>query len=396
MGRRKIEIQPITQDRNRQVTFLKRKNGLFKKAYELGVLCSVDVAVIIFEDRADHQSKLYQYCSTDVRDMVQRHIRHNGEKDSKGPGDFSGAPSNKDDRDDDEAEGDDDDDFVPVAKGTKRRADGKTKSPVAEPSDKDYVQRSMAIPSPPMTAPISSDRRSTFNDQQGMNSNKKPRLLSRLQISPSDHLDESNYPFQPPGSTTGFRPPGQQSFGTLFGNGQPFYENFPSRAGPNSRSSSVGPGYPPFEAFQMMQQQAQFPGGIEAADLFAMGVPERRGDAIDWPSHGQGQPMPGLPNQNTSQDWLDFLSGANGFNTGGLQPNSKGSVTGHSSESWERSAGGRQRNHESEDSINEIAAAFERRVESPLSSDKEKPGKPVGKTRKAAPSRRPKVADKDG
>lgn len=35
---------------------LQRKNGLFKKAYELGVLCSVDVAVIIFggSQRAAH------------------------------------------------------------------------------------------------------------------------------------------------------------------------------------------------------------------------------------------------------------------------------------------------------------------------------------------------------
>lgn len=48
MGRRKISIAPIKDDRNRQVTFLKRKNGLFKKAYELGVLCSADVAVVVF------------------------------------------------------------------------------------------------------------------------------------------------------------------------------------------------------------------------------------------------------------------------------------------------------------------------------------------------------------
>ncbi|KDR71267.1 hypothetical protein GALMADRAFT_75179 [Galerina marginata CBS 339.88] len=71
MGRRKIEIQPITHERNRSVTFLKRKNGLFKKAYELGVLCSVDVAVIIF----GHHVKLYQYGSADIHDIVQRHIR---------------------------------------------------------------------------------------------------------------------------------------------------------------------------------------------------------------------------------------------------------------------------------------------------------------------------------
>ncbi|KAJ4489912.1 hypothetical protein J3R30DRAFT_7653 [Lentinula aciculospora] len=96
MGRRKIAIQPITHERNRSVTFLKRKHGLFKKAYELGVLCSVDVAVIIFEEKPGHNfKKLYQYCSCDVQDIVQRHIRHDGEKDTRGPADFAGGPSTK-------------------------------------------------------------------------------------------------------------------------------------------------------------------------------------------------------------------------------------------------------------------------------------------------------------
>ncbi|KAG0144562.1 hypothetical protein CROQUDRAFT_47204 [Cronartium quercuum f. sp. fusiforme G11] len=56
MGRRKIEIAPIVDDRNRSVTFLKRKNGLMKKAYELGVLCGAEVAVIVFAGNG----KLYE------------------------------------------------------------------------------------------------------------------------------------------------------------------------------------------------------------------------------------------------------------------------------------------------------------------------------------------------
>ena len=69
MGRRKIEIKPIKDDRNRSVTFLKRKGGLFKKAHELSVLCSVDVAVVIFGTNG----KLYEYSSGDIRQTLSRY-----------------------------------------------------------------------------------------------------------------------------------------------------------------------------------------------------------------------------------------------------------------------------------------------------------------------------------
>ena len=74
MGRRKISIAPITDDRNRQVTFLKRKNGLFKKAYELGVLCSADVAVVVF----NANGKLFEFGSGDLDTILLRysHVSH--------------------------------------------------------------------------------------------------------------------------------------------------------------------------------------------------------------------------------------------------------------------------------------------------------------------------------
>lgn len=50
-------------------TFLKRKGGLFKKAHELAVLCSVDVAVIIF----GHNKKLYEFSSCDMRETLGRY-----------------------------------------------------------------------------------------------------------------------------------------------------------------------------------------------------------------------------------------------------------------------------------------------------------------------------------
>lgn len=50
-------------------TFLKRKGGLFKKAHELSVLCSVDVAVFVF----GNNKKLYEYSSADMRDLIARY-----------------------------------------------------------------------------------------------------------------------------------------------------------------------------------------------------------------------------------------------------------------------------------------------------------------------------------
>ncbi|KAL0906746.1 hypothetical protein M5K25_025264 [Dendrobium thyrsiflorum] len=60
MGRGRVEMKRIENKINRQVTFAKRRTGLLKKAYELSVLCDVEVALIIFSNRG----KLYEFCSS--------------------------------------------------------------------------------------------------------------------------------------------------------------------------------------------------------------------------------------------------------------------------------------------------------------------------------------------
>ncbi|EHL02312.1 putative Transcription factor SMP1 [Glarea lozoyensis 74030] len=77
MGRRKIEIKAIKDDRNRSVTFLKRKGGLFKKAHELSVLCSVDVAVIIFGNNKKLAPVLHREMETSQEGRAQIWFLHN-------------------------------------------------------------------------------------------------------------------------------------------------------------------------------------------------------------------------------------------------------------------------------------------------------------------------------
>ncbi|KDR81334.1 hypothetical protein GALMADRAFT_91917 [Galerina marginata CBS 339.88] len=209
MGRRKIEIQPITHERNRSVTFLKRKNGLFKKAYELGVLCSVEVAVIIFEERPGHHLKLYQYGSADIHDIVQRHIRHDGEKDTRGPQDFAGNNLTKlgaiGDGDDD----DDDDEDTPAR--SKRRHDGKLKPPSdMVTSSIEYTSpahRNLSIPQPPPlslhgisgqsgggpTLPVSNSRSLDMRDSSSRRGSTRLSLHQGHSRSPSDDPSNGNY-----------------------------------------------------------------------------------------------------------------------------------------------------------------------------------------------------------
>jgi hypothetical protein len=52
-------LKRIEDKNSRQVSFSKRRNGLMKKAYELSVLCDVEVALFVFTGKG----KLYEFSS---------------------------------------------------------------------------------------------------------------------------------------------------------------------------------------------------------------------------------------------------------------------------------------------------------------------------------------------
>nr|WKY18080.1 flowering-related B-class MADS-box protein [Lonicera macranthoides] len=73
MGRGKIEIKKIENRTNRQVTYSKRRNGIFKKAQELTVLCDAKVSLIMFSNTG----KFHEYTSPNtttkkIYDQYQR------------------------------------------------------------------------------------------------------------------------------------------------------------------------------------------------------------------------------------------------------------------------------------------------------------------------------------
>ncbi|ONM35037.1 MADS-box transcription factor 51 [Zea mays] len=61
--RGRVELRRIEDKASRQVRFSKRRAGLFKKAFELALLCDAEVALLVFSPGG----KLYEYSSSRFR-----------------------------------------------------------------------------------------------------------------------------------------------------------------------------------------------------------------------------------------------------------------------------------------------------------------------------------------
>ncbi|CAN1816143.1 Agamous-like MADS-box protein AGL62 [Linum perenne] len=69
-GRQRVEMVKMMKDSNRQVTFSKRRSGLFKKASELCTLCGVDIAIIVFSPG----QKVFSFGHPSIQAIVDRFL----------------------------------------------------------------------------------------------------------------------------------------------------------------------------------------------------------------------------------------------------------------------------------------------------------------------------------
>ncbi|XP_077071123.1 myocyte-specific enhancer factor 2D isoform X26 [Siphateles boraxobius] len=181
MGRKKIQIQRITDERNRQVTFTKRKFGLMKKAYELSVLCDCEIALIIF----NHSNKLFQYASTDMDKVLLKYTEYNEPHESRTNADiietlrkkgFNGCNSP-------EPDGDDSIDQSPLQEDKFRKS---------EELDILFKRYGSTVPPPtfsmPVTVPVSNQSSLPFSNPSSLVTTSfvtstltDPRLLSPQQ-----------------------------------------------------------------------------------------------------------------------------------------------------------------------------------------------------------------------
>ncbi|KAF5795935.1 putative transcription factor MADS-type1 family [Helianthus annuus] len=70
MGRVKIAMEPIQNDKKRKITFNTRKQGLVKKARELATLCDVDVSMIISTDDQETPQQIFPPDSDQLNRLI--------------------------------------------------------------------------------------------------------------------------------------------------------------------------------------------------------------------------------------------------------------------------------------------------------------------------------------
>uniref|UniRef100_A0ACD5WNK2 Uncharacterized protein n=1 Tax=Avena sativa TaxID=4498 RepID=A0ACD5WNK2_AVESA len=84
--RGRVELRRIEDRTSRQVRFSKRRSGLFKKAFELSLLCDAEVALLVFSPAG----KLYEFASASIESTYDRYQRFAGAGENLNEGDASG------------------------------------------------------------------------------------------------------------------------------------------------------------------------------------------------------------------------------------------------------------------------------------------------------------------
>ncbi|KPV75180.1 uncharacterized protein RHOBADRAFT_53193, partial [Rhodotorula graminis WP1] len=321
MGRRKISIAPIKDDRNRQVTFLKRKNGLFKKAYELGVLCSADVAVVVF----NANGKLFEFHSGDMDQILLRYSHYAGPAHEKrGPDDYmnkdldvatkSGTGGKMTSLSDEDGSDDDEDDKPRVATGSSGvRAipqTSKGKQAIRAQAERKAKGVEAARSQSVDEGTRSESRASSFSGPSGQYLPQPPEHHHQHQ-----HDGGGAGPQVPhdPSQHNGFAPSGALPFpfagmpnlapgpnglpnlaGQLFpfspGAGMPSFPGFPAGLPPNFPFAMPAPfGFPPQQQQAQHSPQHQHMNGTSASPHASNGVPAWFG-ALNPGAAGHGQP----------------------------------------------------------------------------------------------------------
>jgi hypothetical protein len=72
MGRKKVNVESINDNRLRQVTFYKRKKGLIKKSMEIALLCGAKVMLCVVDKRG--KSIVYTSDDTKPQDFIGEYI----------------------------------------------------------------------------------------------------------------------------------------------------------------------------------------------------------------------------------------------------------------------------------------------------------------------------------